>query len=57
MATVTSAPDDVCRVAYALFSTAGRPRWNPAADLNHNGIVDPVDLLIALDSLFDPDCR
>ncbi len=49
--------DDVYRIAYALFSTAGRPRWNPAADLNHNGIVDPIDLLIALDSLLDPDCR
>jgi hypothetical protein len=48
---------DVVRIGCALFSTAGRPRWNPAADLNHNGIVDPEDLLIALNSLFDPDCR
>jgi len=44
-------------VARALFSTPGRPRWNPAADLNHNGIVDPIDLLIVLEARFDPNCR
>lgn len=49
--------NDLVLVARALFSTPGRPRWNPAADLNHNGIVDPHDLLIVLLSLADPQCR
>jgi hypothetical protein len=43
-------------VARALFSAPGAPRWNPNADLNHNGIVDPLDLLIVADSLLDPHC-
>jgi hypothetical protein len=49
--------NDVVLVARALFSTAGRPRWNPAADLNHNGSVDLIDLLIVLQSLADLECR
>ena len=49
--------NDVVLVGRALFSTPGRPRWNPAADLNHNGIVDARDLLIVLHSLADPQCR
>ncbi len=48
---------DVILVGRALFSTPGRPRWNPAADLNHNGIVDGRDLLIVLHSFADPQCR
>ena len=27
-----------------------------AADLNHNGMVDPIDLLTAVLSLLNPDC-
>jgi len=48
--------DDVARVVRALYSSPGNPRWNPAADINRNGTVDPFDLLIVLGSLSDDDC-
>ena len=48
--------NDLALVTRALFSSPGRPRWNPAADLNHNGVVDLVDVLIVLQSLLDPHC-
>jgi hypothetical protein len=48
--------NDLNLVARALLSSPGRPRWNPAADLNHNGVVDLADVLIVLQSLLDPDC-
>jgi cysteine-rich repeat protein len=50
-------PNDLALVVRSLLSAPGRPRWNPDADLNHNGIVDALDVLIVLDSLLDPDCR
>jgi cysteine-rich repeat protein len=49
--------NDVRLVTIALFSTPGSPRWNPAADLNGNGMVDPIDLLIVLLMALDPRCR
>jgi hypothetical protein len=49
--------NDVLRVTLALFSTPGSPRWNPAADLNGNGMIDPIDLLIVLLMALDPRCR
>jgi cysteine-rich repeat protein len=49
-------PNDLALVARAFLSTPGRPRWNPAADLNHNGVVDLGDLLMVLLSLLDPHC-
>lgn len=48
--------NDLTLVARALLSSPGRPRWNPAADLNHNGVVDLIDVLIVLQSLLDPHC-
>ena len=48
--------NDIVLITRALLSMPGNPRWNPAADLNHNGIVDPLDLLIALLSLLNPNC-
>jgi cysteine-rich repeat protein len=48
---------DVVAVTRALLSTPGRPRWNPAADINNNNIVDPIDLVIVLAQLLDPDCN
>ncbi|MGH7787744.1 MAG: PQQ-dependent sugar dehydrogenase [Candidatus Binatia bacterium] len=50
-------PADAARLIYALFTEPGQPRWNPNADLTHNGRVDLIDLAILLDSLLDPDCH
>jgi hypothetical protein len=47
----------VALVARALFTTPGRPRWNPDADLNHDGVVDLFDLFIVTESLIDPGCQ
>jgi cysteine-rich repeat protein len=49
--------DDLAAVARALLSQPGDRRWNPAADINGNGWVDPIDLLIVTVGLLDPDCR
>jgi cysteine-rich repeat protein len=48
--------NDIILITRALFSIPGSPRWNAAADLNHNGMVDPVDVLLAILSLLNPDC-
>jgi CSLREA domain-containing protein len=48
---------DVRLVARAFGSSPGQLRWNPVADLNHNGRVDPHDLLIALRSSLDRTCQ
>ncbi|MDX2167599.1 MAG: PQQ-dependent sugar dehydrogenase [Deltaproteobacteria bacterium] len=48
---------DALAVTRAMLSTPGRPRWNPAADINGNNIVDPIDLVIVLAQLLDPDCH
>ena len=49
--------NDVALVTRALFSSPGRPRWNPDADLDHNGVVDTTDLFIVVESLVDPHCQ
>ena len=42
---------------HALYSSPGDPRWNPKADLNHNGFVGRWDLRILARSMADPACR
>jgi hypothetical protein len=37
---------DLSAVALALNSTPESPNWNPAADLNQDGIVDVFDLVL-----------
>jgi len=48
---------DLIAVLKAFGSRPGSPRWNPSADLNHNGIVDASDLYTVLRSFRDPTCR
>jgi len=48
---------DVSLVARALGSSPGQPRWNPAADLNHNGRVELGDLFIVVRSSLDQTCQ
>ena len=50
-------PVDVRRVARALRTQPGHPRWDPEADLNNDGRVDRADLAIMLSSLRNPTCR
>jgi hypothetical protein len=40
-----------------MFTRPGRPRWDPAADVDGNGRVDAGDLKLVLRSLADPRCR
>ena len=47
---------DVAIVARALPSAPGHKRWNPDADLNHDGVVDVRDLMEVLLSMRDPAC-
>lgn len=47
---------DALAVTRALLSRPGNRRWNPAADINHNGVVDPIDLLAVLTALALPAC-
>jgi hypothetical protein len=37
---------DLVRLATALGSEVGQPKWNPNADIDGNGIVDQIDLSI-----------
>jgi hypothetical protein len=48
---------DVRLVVRAFGSRPGQPRWDSAADLNHNGRVDLGDLLFVLRSSLDGTCR
>jgi len=36
---------DICKVMVALGSRPGSPRWDPACDINHDGIINLKDLL------------
>ena len=47
---------DALAVTRAMLSRPGGKRWNPAADINGNGIVEPIDLLIVLSALANPAC-
>lgn len=48
---------DVFALARALGSKPGDSRWNPAADLNGDGVVNWGDFWILLQSFHDPACR
>lgn len=36
---------DLLIVALSFGESPGRPRWNPKADLNNDGIIDISDIL------------
>jgi hypothetical protein len=42
---------DVCKVLMALGSSPGSRRWNPACDVNHDGVINCKDLLAVLKDL------
>lgn len=48
---------DLFELVRALWSRPGSPRWNPAADLNDDGVVNGRDFWILLKSFHDPACR
>jgi uncharacterized repeat protein (TIGR01451 family) len=48
---------DLDLVARALFTQPGHRRWNPAADVNHDGHVGLIDFLIVLRATLEPNCR
>jgi hypothetical protein len=39
-----------------MFTRAGQPRWNPAADVDRDGDVDLRDAAIALQSALSRTC-
>ncbi len=48
---------DIARIARALFTKPGARRWNPAADLDGNGVVNLADLMQAIGYLRNRICR
>ena len=48
---------DIAIVARAMPSEPDDRRWNPDADVNHDGVVDLADLKAVLLSLHDKSCR
>lgn len=48
---------DIMAIGRAMHSTPDSPRWNPDADVNGDHVVGMTDLLIAVNSFTDPDCR
>jgi hypothetical protein len=48
---------DVAIVARALFTHPGNRRWNPVADVNHDGQVNLTDLFLVIKSMQNKACR
>ena len=48
---------DIAVMARALFTRPGDRRWNPVADVNHDGQVDLMDLFLVIKSMHNKACR
>lgn len=48
--------DDILIVAMAQYSSPSEARWHPNADVNQDGLIDPQDLLLVVNTFGEGGC-